>query len=440
MINQLIKKRILILVILSLFCSFSYASSDNETRLCTSNEVVLAFFNGVLTTKPQAIAAKQNLFYLYGETTPNKEELRYEVLYNYTQGFGDFAEVFEQRANEQSEVLGERFELFFEALRGGGGWIASISGVISSTSSVVEGFVRYVEMELVNILISPFTDTTSTNINYVEHSSRIDNWILEGKKLLFVAHSQGNLFANTAYRYAQQKTTTDSVAVVHVAPASVQLHGPHVLADRDSVIQRLALLGPVPSVTDNIPPYLLRPAGANAQTDILGHGFVEIYINSNLSISNSVLAHIDHALSTLVAPPAEAETGFFTATLTWDGAGDVDLHVYEPSGSHVYYGAKTGISGYLDVDNVRANGPEHYYASCNPDKLLPGTYVVSIANYARAEGRVATVQLASWKDGVLGTRSTSLGEASGNLPVYHMFTLNVSKDEETNEYVISMID
>lgn len=432
----------IVLCLLAVGTSSSASNSAIEAQnLCDDSGAVVVYMNGVFSTPEGADLSIRTLSSLYEKNYSTDEIISYEVLYNYTNGFEDLAEVFEQRATEQVAVLDGRFELFFEALRGdGSGWLAYISEVESAVGGVIEGFVEYAEAEIVRTLTAFMGDTTATQINYVEHSSRIDNWVLEGKKLLFVAHSQGNLFANAAYRYARGKVGPDSVKVVHVAPPAAQLNGPHVLADKDRVIQALSLLGSVASVTDTIPGYLSRPAGANGKWDILGHGFVEIYINPTLPTANSVLNHIDEALQTLEAPEAQAASGFFTATLTWNGSGDVDLHVYEPSGSHVYYAAKTGVSGYLDVDNTSANGPEHYFASCDADKLMPGPYVVSVANYSRAEGRRATVQLASWKEGVLGTRSVNLGGATGSSPAYDMFVLNVSKDEETGQYSIALVD
>lgn len=70
-----------------------------------------------------------------------------------------------------------------------------------------------------------------------------------------------------------------------------------------------------------------------------------------------------------------------------DGVGDVDLHTTEPDGSQVFYAHPLSRTGYLDMDNVTGYGPGHYYASCNPENLQEGTYRISLANYARAEGR-----------------------------------------------------
>jgi hypothetical protein len=54
----------------------------------------------------------------------------------------------------------------------------------------------------------------------------------------------------------------------------------------------------------------------------------------------------------------------------------------------------------------------------------------AIANYARADGRTATVQVASWADGVLGTASVTLGEPTGDVPSEYLFQVELTEDED----------
>lgn len=422
---------------LALAISNVSVASEVDASICSSDGVVMAFFNGVQTTELQAIVAVDKLRQIHGQQTQEGEPIRYELMYNYTEGFGDFVEVFEQRLQEQGGVLADRYELFWEANKGGGSWWSSITDRVSALGGLLDGYMQHSLALLAQRLTTAFA-SPPTAVNYAEHRVRIDNWVLEGKKLLFVAHSQGNLFVNPAYDYARQKAGPESVKVVHVAPASPILNGPHVLADLDDVIFMLRATGTVSPYTDEIPIYPLRPKSPlNNKRDFMGHGFLEIYINPLLNISQSVSNHIKQAINTLEAGPAQASTGFFTATLTWDGPGDVDLHVTEPDGNHVYFARKVGNSGHLDVDNTWSHGPEHYYASCQASQLQPGIYNVRIANYDRAEGRVATVQLASWQGGVLGTMSVRLGEATRSTPAYSMFRVNVQRNESTGQYAIT---
>ena len=70
-----------------------------------------------------------------------------------------------------------------------------------------------------------------------------------------------------------------------------------------------------------------------------------------------------------------------SATLTWDGPADIDLHCKGPSG-HIYYHNKHCPGGYLDNDNTSAYGPETIYYS-NPKD---GSYSFYIHYYAENEG------------------------------------------------------
>lgn len=49
-------------------------------------------------------------------------------------------------------------------------------------------------------------------------------------------------------------------------------------------------------------------------------------------------------------------------TLIWDGQADIDLHVIEPGGSHIFWERRHGESGgELDVDDMDGFGPENIY-------------------------------------------------------------------------------
>jgi hypothetical protein len=292
-----------------------YAQTAVPNNLCRNVWVIFGFFNGVLTTQEKAENLKQRLERIYGGATRAREQIRYELMYNDSKGFDDFVETFEQRLLEQDGLLEGRFELFFEAINGSGLWWETIIRTVVSARIVLDSFVNWVRATGIEKLTA-LMGTPQTLATYAEHRTRVDNWVLEGKKMLFFAHSQGNLFANAAYEYALTKTTVGSVKVVHVAPASATLKGPHTLANLDLVINALSGVGGSVSVTDNIPGYQQRPAGENGERHILGHGLVEIYLNPSLATSTRIKNDVNAALGLLVAPPARATCGFFTATLT----------------------------------------------------------------------------------------------------------------------------
>jgi hypothetical protein len=84
-----------------------YAQTTPQTNICNTNEVVIAFFNGVKNTHSMAIEYREALRKFYGETTPNGETISYELLYNESTGIiDDLIEVFEQRMGELKDESG----------------------------------------------------------------------------------------------------------------------------------------------------------------------------------------------------------------------------------------------------------------------------------------------------------------------------------------------
>ena len=75
--------------------------------------------------------------------------------------------------------------------------------------------------------------------------------------------------------------------------------------------------------------------------------------------------------------------GDIKITLTWDNYADIDLHVIDPTGYHIYYSDMQSPSGgYLDYDNTVAYGPENIYFA----PALGGNYYVYLHYYAEKEG------------------------------------------------------
>ncbi|WP_023602974.1 hypothetical protein [Aliivibrio logei] len=426
--------------------NFVQASSINEKK-CEVQGIVFGFFNGVLTTEIQAKDALNKLKKIHGNKNEDGEPIKYELVYNYSNGFEDFVETFEQRLREQEGLLAERYELFFESLHGGGDWWNIIIAAVPSAIELRDELTDFAQAAAVEIL-TKFMENPPTLENYSEQQTRIDTWITEGKKLLFVAHSQGNLFVNVAYDYAlTQNTREEAVKVVHIAPASPTLRGEYVLADLDLVINGLRIVGTVPDITELIPSYLFRPAGLNGEKDFLGHGLLEIYMNPNLQISTTVKDYIDDGLNSLEPPSVEASTGLFTATLIWSGLGDVDLSILEPlplgPWDLVNFEYPIGESGYLDTNNTTGYGPERYLVSCDPNIIQTGLYVVYFSNYKHTEGETATVQISSWDKGVLGSKDFILEDnrwIPGDSGLVKTFFVYVTKNKDNDEYKIRLVD
>jgi uncharacterized protein YfaP (DUF2135 family) len=85
---------------------------------------------------------------------------------------------------------------------------------------------------------------------------------------------------------------------------------------------------------------------------------------------------------------ASLGTGDFQVTLTWNTGDptceglsvDIDLHVIEPGGAHVYYLNKVGPTATLDVDNTCGLGPENIFVPTN--NTANGIYQIYLVYYS----------------------------------------------------------
>jgi hypothetical protein len=116
----------------------------------------------------------------------------------------------------------------------------------------------------------------------------------------------------------------------------------------------------------------------------------------------------DQGRSTACTTQVIAQGEGLVVTLTWDGSGDVDLHVHNQnptpwfgSTDDCYYAnqnpvwipgqpASQGPNPALDFDNTIANGPENTRVST---VMIGQPYTVAVHNYDAAAGRVATVTI-----------------------------------------------
>jgi uncharacterized protein YfaP (DUF2135 family) len=126
--------------------------------------------------------------------------------------------------------------------------------------------------------------------------------------------------------------------------------------------------------------------------DPLQHRFINTYMAEGTNSNARVMVDIAQALGSLVTPAQVVESGVINVALTWGSAPDVDLHVYEPNGTHVYWYNLDGISGKLDTDDTSRWGPEHYRVlTC--DRIEEGYYEIALDYYKGDNPEVAVVQV-----------------------------------------------
>ncbi|MDH5526653.1 MAG: hypothetical protein OEY97_05020 [Nitrospirota bacterium] len=208
--------------------------------------------------------------------------------------------------------------------------------------------------------------------NYVTeyHAQNYRDRIAEGKKVIVVAHSQGNLFANRAGSLLTAEEL-ESFSIVGVANVDNRvLKGSYVTLDIDWAVALARYRFP-----DTLPPNLTDPPSAD---DPFNHKFVGTYMRSGTNAQTAIKGLVPVLYDALLTPAQKQKDGIITVQLSWGNPTDMDLHVFEPGGWHVYWSSPQGMSGKLDVDRW-SYGPEHYYVAC--DAVAVGRYRIGVNYY-----------------------------------------------------------
>lgn len=441
--KNLLNKLFAFLIIFILAPNIVYAAS-----LCQPKGYVIGFFNDESMLERSAKNQLERLKSIYGSTY-NGESIKYELFYNTANTLDwQMYEVYAQKLEELGYKLGynegEFYDILFFILQGKDA-VLSYDTVLESIKNTaaqilleafpilqnfVEDTVSFVNVAVGVIIAGRIQQEYNevTIYDYQMHYNRMVALLTEQRKIILVGHSQGNFFLNNVYKesvgrsdaiYSHLKT---SVGGVYVAPMTGILHGNYILNKQDVTVELFdASFGDVP-----------KPNVDYVGGDIGNHDFVKTYLMQGSPGKSMIISSVSNLLKGLETPPTTGNEGLFTATLTWDGVGDIDLYVREPTGTQVYYRNPEGDAGYLDVDNRDANGPEHYYASCEEEKVREGLYTIGANNYARGNGRIATLQLSTYSGGMLSTKSIPIGKECGmKCDIKYFFSVKVAKTENS---------
>lgn len=337
---------------------------------------VVVFGNGIMNTKTDAEDSRDRLKLLLLSTLPSEEfsKLKFKLAYNKSYGFlRDLYESAKQKLGSDSTIT--------SFWRWVGNWDAMPDALQDSAKELALRF--------------DFSTQVAPE-DLANHVAFYRSSILEGNKVLVVSHSQGNFFANAAYSllFVGEGAISDveSFGIVSVAtPASyVAGDGPYTTLVEDAVIAAVAFVTPLDTLPP-LPPNVTNILSGAEDSDLKGHSFLSEYMATGSNTVEKIMSDIVTMLDTLISPVQQAQNGVITVTLTWGDQRDVDLHVFEPNGTHVYYRNRYGISGYLDRDDWFQYGPEHYYVSC--DTLEQGTYNVGVNYYRGSAPETALVQI-----------------------------------------------
>jgi hypothetical protein len=349
------------------------AQSTNSCFENNKNGTVLVFTNGVFNTRENAQDSLSKLVQtlpLGQLDLPGRTETY--LAYNDSDGVAlDLLEAFKQKVPES-------YSVFFE-------WLSDLNLASEDFRTAAKN------LSLKALQESNFA---VNDPRFVPHITAINGFVTEGKRIIQVA----------------------------TPAARVASGGSYFTYENDLVIGAVYAKFPLTTLPANLGIAVRGGAG-------LWHGFVETYLANAVGIA-SIRGAVFEAAGALHYPTTNA-SGPITVTLNWGEEADVDLHVFEPQGSHVFYQNKNGLSGFLDTDNIEGFGPEHYFVkSC--DTLQEGTYRIG-ANYFAGEGaESATIFVKA------GTKTLSvskvlpmrIGSNGNNSPVTYANVV-ATKDQNT---------
>jgi hypothetical protein len=344
-------------LLLSIFVLLTAFAVSAQAQQCSNapEEFRVFFGNGILNTQNDAEDSKALLSSKLGSTY-NSQKITYDLAYNYSDSaYIDLLQSFDQQLGQYSSQLWL--------------WLYDV-GVVPTW---YKDFRQRLNIANYQINSSELTD----------HVAKFKEAILQGQKVLVVSHSQGNFYVNEAKQIlaaAQPAVPMGSFGIFGVASPANNVGG----ASGPYLTNHIDMITLVPS---SLPAnWTLKRTIAGTPVEgilspVAAHSFTGAYMNAKFDIAPALVGGIKNQMSLLVDPPTVVKSGPVTATMSWDlGSTDVDLHIYEPDASHVYYLNTKGTSGFLDLDNISGYGPEHYYTDCN--QLQVGEYVFAL-NYFR---------------------------------------------------------
>ncbi|MDF1800235.1 MAG: hypothetical protein P1V81_13730 [Planctomycetota bacterium] len=221
-----------------------------------------------------------------------------------------------------------------------------------------------------------------------------------GDRVLVVAYSQGNRLA----RLALEALPAEDLAAVGVVAVAAP-HGYGSLPHSFGSYQHVTAFGDLSTAVELFPEAeppaenvtTLASLGVEGQGDYSNRTKVHALPGSYLLFPESrtaILDAIDAAWADLIPVEPALGQGSFQAMLTWDGTADLDLHIREATGKHVWFAQPIGDVGLLDLDGTDGLGPEHYFVGASED-LVVGEYLLWLEQHAGAAGDHATLSLAA---------------------------------------------
>lgn len=269
-------------------------SKVHPQETCDQRGYVIGFFNGVFTTTTVAHLGLLELQRANNITSFKGQNVSFDLFYNPTDGhLEDVAEAFKQLEQRYPDELGGRYEILLQHILGIA--LAPLFPLPSDIENDIKLALTYhARLALFETAPEPVV---------LRLANQVQDHILDKRKVLAVAHSQGNLFLNAVYAKLQPNLSSQNLDVfrtVHIAPPDVT-PGPHTTNLYDVVIEAVRLSVGTP------PPWNVKvlPGLVSGNLALTGHYFVEDYLRANSEALANILADINRQLELLEDFPCE---------------------------------------------------------------------------------------------------------------------------------------
>jgi len=346
-------------------------AGTSSASICDTKEAVVFFGNGVITDEDNAYNSRDIIIKRLKTVLPLEE---FELL-DFKLSYNDTHTLPLDLLESTAQVLTGNISGFWRYL-----WkLAPVPDWFADKFILLSSVLDY------SALIT--TDSLKNHVNTYRTA------IAEGKKVILVAHSQGNLFGNQAYKILSTGEKR-SFGMVSVANADNNVLGNYTeQAVYTTLINDRVILKLI-DLQLHLPTSPMSPNTENltVSEDPRGHSFIDSYMVEGSVSEIQITGDIITALGSLYTPYQLVEPGVITVSLTWGHAPDIDLHVYEPNGTQVCWYNMDGPSGSLDRDDRSYNGPEHYHVpTC--ETLERGLYEIALDYFEGDYPEIATVQI-----------------------------------------------
>jgi hypothetical protein len=205
--------RVFLFVALWVSVNSAYAGFTERDPLCEPGFLV-GFFNGANSTRKEADASVRKLVSVIG-TQYKDQPIDYHVFYNSSakessiaKALPNFLEALEQYDAEVRGSISAKIKIFWQTLTGSRDKDLPSEG--ASTWDTFKDAIRAIQdasirSDLLQIIDAIPNGGQPTATDLANMIGDVEKALKNSRKLLFIAHSQGNFFMNGVYDYVQNK-------------------------------------------------------------------------------------------------------------------------------------------------------------------------------------------------------------------------------------------